>query len=181
MKRLFTLTAFALTIACGSLAAVPVEARARAGSLRADVYNYPDVDFAGDIQPWRGELGTLCGRTTVEDINFAWGGGSVAGCQSDDVAIHFTGFISVPRAGTYTFYTSSDDGVRMIVNRRLVIYNWVDQGDFLFNALGVIRLRGKAKLDLWYYENGGGAAMKLYYSTSRSGPTLVPSSWFSIR
>jgi hypothetical protein len=43
--------------------------------------------------------------------------------RDDDFAFRFTGFIEIPQGGSWTFYTSSDDGSRLYINGALVVDN----------------------------------------------------------
>ena len=43
--------------------------------------------------------------------------------RDDDFAFRFTGFIKIPQGGTWTFYTSSDDGSRLYIGGSLVVDN----------------------------------------------------------
>src|SRR3546814_1559722 len=53
-----------------------------------------------------------------------WGNGSPsAGVGSDSFAVRWEGFVEAPTTGNYTFWTQSDDGVRLWVNGNLVIDN----------------------------------------------------------
>ena len=61
-----------------------------------------------------------------------------------------------PRFGeTYTFYTMSDDGVRLWVNNQLLVDRWIDQGPTEYATS--IQLQAGALYDIKfdYYENGG--------------------------
>src|SRR3546814_11286121 len=58
-------------------------------------------------------------------VDFDWGNGSPsAGVGSDSFAVRWEGFVEAPTTGNYTFWTQSDDGVRLWVNGNLVIDNW---------------------------------------------------------
>ena len=58
-------------------------------------------------------------------IDFDFGQGSpAAGIDSDTFSARWTGRISAPYTESYTFYTRSDNGVRLWVNNTLVINNW---------------------------------------------------------
>ena len=62
-------------------------------------------------------------------INFSWGTGSPASnIGSDTYSVRWEGNIEVPRSGGYTFYTNSDDGIRLWVNDKLMVDNWTDHG-----------------------------------------------------
>ncbi|MDB6034189.1 MAG: metallophosphoesterase, partial [Verrucomicrobiales bacterium] len=76
---------------------------------------------------------------------------------------------------TYTFFTYSDDGVRLWVNNQLLVDNWTDHG-YTENA-GVIALQAGYLYDvkMEFYENGGGAAAKLWWSSPTVFKDVIPS------
>jgi hypothetical protein len=61
----------------------------------------------------------------------------------------------------FTFYVTSDDGLRLWIDGQLIIDFWVDQG--ATERAGTARLQANHKHDirLEYYENGGAASCKL--------------------
>ena len=66
----------------------------------------------------------------------------------------------------------ADDGVRLWVNGKLVINQWVDQGATESTATVVLQDCKKYAIKIEYYENGGDAACKLEWS----GPVIARSS-----
>ena len=92
----------------------------------------------------------------------------------DHFAARWTGQIKVTRGGTYTFWTRSDDGSRVIVNDELVTDNdglhgadeWKD---------GTLNLeQGYHHIAVDYFELGGEATMQLKYA----GPDTAGKSTF---
>lgn len=139
------------------------------------------VCAAGGATPSR----TCSGRTilatgTSQNINFDWGGGGVMGTgRADGVLVNWTGYIKWPgTAGQQTiyFYSASDDGFSVAINGTYVINSWREQGTSWYNGSGVATLTAGEVyyVDIWYYENGGGATAFWYWNTG-SGIVLVPS------
>ncbi len=98
-------------------------------------------------------------------INFSWGTGAPAsGVGVETFSVNWQGTIEVPRTGTYTFYTNSDDGVRLRVAGKLMVDNWTDHG--LTEDIGMIHLvAGQSyPIIMDYYENTGNAAIQLRWS-----------------
>jgi uncharacterized delta-60 repeat protein len=61
-------------------------------------------------------------------VNFDWGYGPPDPLISTDLfTVRWTGQVQAPDSQTYTFYTRTDDGVRLWVNGQKVIDKWVDQ------------------------------------------------------
>jgi hypothetical protein len=47
-------------------------------------------------------------------VNFNWGSGSPgAGVNANQFSVRWSGQVRIPSNGAYTFYTQSDDGVRL--------------------------------------------------------------------
>ena len=75
---------------------------------------------------------------------------------------------------SYTFYTSSDDGVRLWVNNRLLIDNWTDHGS-TDNSAKVSLVVGQVYgLRMEWYDNTGGAVAQLSWE---SASTPKSSTW----
>jgi hypothetical protein len=96
--------------------------------------------------------------------------------RNTDFSVRWTGEI-VPRySETYTFRTVSNDGVRLWVNGRLIVDNWTDHS--ATEDKGEISLRAGERYDfrMEYYQGGGGAEVKLFWSSPSQRREIVPSS-----
>ena len=70
--------------------------------------------------------GTVVSRIDAT-VDFNWGTGSPASSIAvDTFSARWTGQVEAPVTGAYTFYTVSDDGVRLWVNGQQVVNNWTD-------------------------------------------------------
>lgn len=110
-------------------------------------------------------------------VDFDWGAGApLAGIGADGFSVRWRGKVEAPTTGTYTFTTTSDDGVRLWVDGRLLIDQWNDHGTS--DHSGTIALSAGTQVDLVmeYYENGGGAVARLAWSTSSMSRRIVPAS-----
>jgi predicted phage baseplate assembly protein len=115
---------------------------------------------------------------TDPQINFDWGAGSPApGISADTFSIRWTGWVQPGSSGFYTFFTTSDDGVRLWVDRQLIIDNWTDHGQ-TENPSFPIRLTAGQKYDikLEYYERGGAATIRLAWSGPGVLKQIIPQS-----
>ncbi|MDG6224508.1 MAG: PA14 domain-containing protein [Candidatus Thermoplasmatota archaeon] len=108
------------------------------------------------------------------NVNYNWGTGSVGGVQNDRVAVRWTGYVLPLYAETYTFYTRTDDGVRLYVNDVRIINDWRDKSPN--EVSGSISLQGNVlyKIVMEYYENGGGAVAELSWSSSSQPKQIIP-------
>lgn len=90
-----------------------------AGSTTPEWY----AQFWNNISLW----GAPAVTTTVAEVNFDWGWGSpMAGIYADHFSARFTRTIYFS-AGTYRFYSTVDDGMRLFVGGRPVIDEWNEQ------------------------------------------------------
>ncbi len=107
-------------------------------------------------------------------INFDWANGSPnAAVSIDDFSARWTGQIQPRYTGEYTFYTSSDNGRRLWVNGQLIIDKWID--DVAENTGKITLTAGqKYNIKVEYFENYGGANMKLEWSSHLQSREVVP-------
>jgi hypothetical protein len=152
-------------------------AQADSNSLRVDVYTFSQ-DSLPDRQPY-----ILCESawTSVPNIDSdfdAQYAGVVAGCQTDFVLVHYSGFITAPRSGVITFTDWSDDGFYLSLDDVTVIDAWSLKG--CSPASGQVEMIESVsqKFDAWFYEYGGGACNHLFWD-AEEGQTVVPESAFS--
>lgn len=104
---------------------------------------------------------------TTIGVNRAGGG--------DLFSAYWIGQVKTDDAGTYTFYTYSDDGVRLSVNNSDVITNWTDHG--ATENSGTISLEGGRwyPISLFFYDNTGGSVITLSYKTPSGSKQIIPS------
>ena len=83
------------------------------------------------------------------------------GIGKDGYSVRWSGTVTPPETRSYTFYTASDDGVRLFIDGKKVIDNWSDHGTSV-DSVKVDLAAGKAyPVTVEYYENGGNAVMML--------------------
>ena len=148
--------------AVADVAVVNLDNTGVSGGLRGTYYD--NIDFTG---PRISRLDPA--------VNFHWAAGSPdPAIGSDTFSARWTGEIQ-PRFGeTYTFHTTSDDGIRLWVNGVLIIDNWTDHATTI--DTGTIALAA----DQWYtivlemYENTGVATAKLEWSSASQNREVVP-------
>lgn len=120
----------------------------------------------------------IVGQTTVPQIAFNWGSGRVLGGPSEDVVVKFTGTLTSPVSGTVGFYGPADDGFKLILNDTTVINDWYDKGGGGSYQTYQMTAGQPVRLTAWYYENGGGANVYLYWNIG-NGLQLIPASAFT--
>jgi glucose/arabinose dehydrogenase len=110
-------------------------------------------------------------------VDFNWSTGSPGpSIGPDQFSARWIGQVQPLFSQTYTFYTRTDDGVRLWVNNQLVVDHWVDQP--VTEVSGTIALTAGQWYDvkLEYYENGGDAEAHLSWSSPSQSKQVVPAS-----
>ena len=116
-------------------------------------------------------------RVTRTDatVNFDWGTGSPDPSMGvDTFSVRWTGQVEAPFSQTFTFYTTSDDGVRLWVNNVQLIDNWTDHAPT--ENSGTIALAAGQRYDIRmeFYENGGGSLVTLSWSSPSLAKEIIP-------
>ncbi|XGV94847.1 MAG: PA14 domain-containing protein [Leptolyngbya sp. BL-A-14] len=110
-------------------------------------------------------------------VNFAWGVNAPNSIvPADGFAVRWTGQVVAKTSEIYTFYTRSDDGIRLWVNGQLLIDNWTDH-DVTENSGSIALTAGQATdIKLEYYDNTGGATAQLLWSSPTQVKDIIPAS-----
>jgi hypothetical protein len=107
-------------------------------------------------------------------VDFDWGMGSpAAAIPADGFSVRWSGEVDVPRADTYDFITTTDDGVRLWVDGQLLVDAWTDHSKR--DDTGRITLTaGRHTIKLEYYENGWDAIAQLAWSSPNLPRQPIP-------
>jgi PA14 domain/Pectate lyase superfamily protein len=121
------------------------------------------------------DLTNLKVTRTDATVNFDWASGTPDPLiGSDTFSTRWTGQVEAPASGTYTFYTASDDGIRLWVNGTLLIDNWTDHAPTENSGTISLAAGQKYAIKIEYYENLGGAVAKLLWSGPGTTKETVP-------
>jgi len=108
-------------------------------------------------------------------IDFPWGGNPPdAALGGSNISVRWTGDFSAQFTETYTFYTITDDGIRLWVDGKLVIENWTHHGDT--EDTGTIDLVAGQTYSILmeYFQAGGGSIAQLGIKGPRTEKQLIP-------
>jgi hypothetical protein len=135
----------------------------------------PVMGLTGQYFDNRDFTGATVTRTDAT-VNYDWTNYAPRGIGPDTWSARWTGQVKPAYSETYTFYATSDDGVRLWVDGRLIIDNWTDHAPT--ENRGTITLTAGQRYDvrMEYYENGGGAVAKLWWSSASRAKQIVPQS-----
>jgi RHS repeat-associated protein len=110
-------------------------------------------------------------------VNFDWGVGTPhSSVGVDTFTVRWEGKVEPRYSQLYTFYTSTDDGVRLWVNGQLLIDKWIDQGPTEWSGQISLTAGQRYNITMEFYENGGGAVAKLSWSSASQAKEIVPQS-----
>ncbi len=110
-------------------------------------------------------------------VNFDWGSAAPSSTMgSNTFSVRWTGQV-VPRfSETYTFYTRTDDGVRLRVNGNLIIDKWIDQGATEWSGSITLQAGQAYSIQMDFYENQGSASASLSWSSASQPKQIIPAS-----
>ena len=113
---------------------------------------------------------------TDATVNFNWGTGSPASSlPSDHFSVRWTGQVEALYSQTYTFYTSSDDGIRLWVNGQQIINNWTNHGRTQNSGRIALTAGQRSDIRLEFYENTGSAVAQLSWASNSQPKQIIPS------
>jgi hypothetical protein len=135
--------------------------------LKGDYYN--NIDFTAFVL-----------SRVDPGVNFDWGNGSPdPSIGADTFSIRWTGQVQPLYSETYTFYTLSDDGVRLWVNGLQLVNNWTDHAPTENSGTIALSAGARYSIQMDYYEDGGGASAALSWSSPSQVKEIIPANQLS--
>jgi hypothetical protein len=121
-------------------------------------------------------LTNLIAARTDNCINFAWDDiAPMAAMGLDTYSVRWTGKIVPKYTQTYTFYTLTNDGVRLWVNGQLLIDSWINQAAEHSSSIGLTA--GQAyDIKVEYYNNAATGVAELSWSSPSQPKEVVQGS-----
>lgn len=179
MARTQRLIRLATGLAFLLLLLVSGQANADAGGVSVSVWDnntgFNDYNNAPPLPPTT----PLAGDYTATEINSNFDAQPVFNLY-DDFVVRFEGNITSPITGDVRFYAPADDGVKFYLSDTLLINDWYDKGGGGSISQSVAMQAGVSQpFTLWFYENGGGAWVQLYWLIDDQWQ-IVPASAFSL-
>ena len=152
---------------------------------KGDIWSFTTAGLGGGVkgQYYNGmNFGSLVLTRTDPQIDFNWGdpGGPDPTVGDDQFSARWSGQVEAAFTETYTFYTNSDDGVRLWIGGQQLVNNWTNHA--ATENKGTIDLVAGTtySLQMEYYEDGGGAVAELRWSGPRTPKQLVPQAALSL-
>ena len=94
--------------------------------------------------------------------------------QADNFSVRWSGQVMAPVTGSYTFTTTSDDGVRLYVNGQPVIDNWTDHLVAPNSAIVALSAGQKYDIRMDYYDHATLATARLSWAYPGQATQAVP-------
>lgn len=117
---------------------------------------------------------------TDATVNFNFGNGSPdPSIGSNTFSIRWTGQIEPLHSEEYTFYTNSDDGVRLWVNDQLLIDNWTVHPATIDSGTITLAAGQKYNIRMEYFENEQVTVAQLEWESASQVRQIVPQSQLS--
>ena len=150
-----------------------------AETYKGDVWSFTTAGAGGGVRGdyYKGEnFNTFVLTRTDPQINFIWpdGTGPDAAVGDDNFSVRWIGELEAAFTETYTFYTNSDDGVRLWVDGQSLVDNWAAHTNM--ENSGIIDLvAGQVySLQMEYYDDTGEGVAELRWSSPHTPKQFVP-------
>ncbi len=135
---------------------------------------YPDAFWRGEYYNNRDLSGTPALVRDDGVIDFYWGFGPPGDDRvaTDNFSVRWTRSVNL-EGGTYKFYTTTDDGVRLWVDDQLLIDQWHEQAAQTHEA-SINLIQGWHQVKVEYFELGGVAEARVWWERTA---VLNPANW----
>ncbi len=138
----------------------------------------PRPGLAGTYFDGRDFTGTVVRRRDAT-VDFGWSGSPVAGIGGDTFSVRWSGKLLAPVAGTYTLYGTSNAGMRIRVDGRLVVDDWSSHTARERASAPLELAAGKHAIEVEFYETTGSATARLAWQGPGIAKQIVPSTRLS--
>ncbi|WP_171017244.1 PA14 domain-containing protein [Maribacter sp. ACAM166] len=136
---------------------------ATTNALSYEFYDLVPSGSTVDNIPTTGALST----GVINTFNVSTLQNSVDPGDTDSFAIRYSGSINISNSGSYTFYTSSDDGSKLYIDGAQIVDNDGNHGNR--ERSGTVTLTsGIHSIQVLFFENAGGQSLQVQYQ----GPSI---------
>ncbi|MFE6765842.1 LamG-like jellyroll fold domain-containing protein [Streptomyces sp. NPDC057689] len=132
--------------------------------------------------PGARDFDKLGGVALEPNINFPGLAGTFESTtgQSENTTARWTGFLTAPEDGDYTFAASGDNGFRLFIDGKAVIDHWEPDWDNEQTSAPISLKAGEPhEFKLEMFQDTGGANMFLRWSSAKLAKQFVPESAFT--
>jgi len=119
--------------------------------------------------------------TQIEDsIDHNWSTGEVAAGLNDGLSARWTANLEAPFTETYQLTTTTDDGVRLWLDGRLLIDNWTNHSSTEDIAKVDLVAGQFYSLKMEWYESTGSAVARLWWQSPSIPRQIIPTGWLQL-
>lgn len=140
--------------------------------------------FEWDLPEKQASRGIFFGRqirSTLPDFNTGGSNFNPYG-QNDSMAMRIRTRLTSPTGQSANMWIMTDDGIAVRVNNRMVLRKWWDQGPTAYVTEQFSLLEKKpTDVDIFFYENGGGATFIPRILLGGGGHQVVPEKMLTMR
>lgn len=118
-------------------------------------------------------------------LDFDWGTSAPVSGGPSDFLVRWTGYITAPVTGTYTFGSRSDDGTKITVgtSNTVALNDWTDHttpSSPVWGSNTISLNQGMpTPITIEYYDSGSAASFEFWVKSSSLAQQIVPTSWLS--
>jgi len=121
------------------------------------------------------DLTNLAAVRTDPVVDFNWGPyWPHPSVDTDTFSIRWTGQVEPLYSETYTFYTLTNDGVRLWVDDTLIIDKWQNQSATEWSGTIALTAGTKYNIKMEYFDNTGDATAQLSWSSASQAKQVIP-------
>ncbi|MBG6213245.1 MULTISPECIES: PA14 domain-containing protein, partial [unclassified Cryobacterium] len=139
-----------------------------------------------DVTPPAGQAPSFdfTGKTPVlvrtdSQVSFQWGADSPGpSLKRDNFMARWSGFVTPPTSGSYTFGVTRDNGTRLRVNNTQVIDQWSGWTSAVSWGTPIALAQTPVAFSMDYYDDGGPANVELWVRDAGGVEYIVPAGWF---
>jgi len=148
------------------------------GTYKGDVWSFTTTRPGGGLKGsyYKGmEFSNLVLTRMDPQIDFNWGTGQPDPLvDANQFSVRWVGQVEAAFTETYTFYTMSDDGVRLWIDGQLLVDNWTSHSA-TENKGTIDLMAGQVySLEMEYYEDLDDAVAELRWKSPRTPRQLIP-------
>jgi hypothetical protein len=110
-------------------------------------------------------------------VNFNWNSTPPdPGIPPANYTVRWVGMVQPLFDETFTFSTTTDDGVRLWVDGQLLIDKWVPQSPATWSSVIPLRKHQLYPIQMDFFQAQGGAVAQLAWSSPSTAPSIIPQS-----
>ncbi|MEP7049767.1 MAG: PA14 domain-containing protein, partial [Pseudomonadota bacterium] len=162
---------------CTGLAVTPASqnitiTQANTENVKAEYFNQISTAVSSIPSTW---TVTATRNEANIDNNYAGSAPGITGIGATNWSARWTGSVIPTTTEAYTFYTATDDGVRLWINGTLVIDHWQNQVTIEYASAPINLTAGVPALFRFeYYQGNGGSAAFLRWSSATIFKQAIP-------